>query len=74
MITLKLDDYLEKKLNVFAKNNNIEVEELIETVLYDYVDEIEEKNGPLMDTCPEEENYNPEDVSYLESALGFKKK
>ncbi|MDO5026503.1 MAG: hypothetical protein Q4E50_01590 [Tissierellia bacterium] len=75
MISLKLDSYLEKKLQVFAKDNKIEIEELIETILYEYIDDLEEKKGPLLVSEPlEEDNYNPEDVAFVENALGFRNK
>lgn len=75
MVKLNLEKTLQKKLETFASANNIQIEELIESILYEYIDDIEEKNGPLLgQNFEEDDGYNPEDVSFLANALGLNKK
>lgn len=75
MVKLNLEKSLEKKLETFANSNNIQIEVLIESILYEYIDDIEAKNGPLLDEISQDyDSYNPEDVSFLENAFGFTKK
>lgn len=75
MIPLNIDLNLQKKLEYFASKNNTDLETLIETILYEYIDEVEEKEGPIAILAEDEEDdYNLGDIEYLEKALGFSKK
>lgn len=47
MFTVKLDEYLKRRIENFAKENNITPEVLIETILYEYFEEIEDNLPPL---------------------------
>lgn len=72
MITLNLDEYLEKKLATFAKENNIQTKELIETILYEYIEKIEEEKGQInISISHEEEEYNDADIDYVAKSMGF---
>lgn len=72
MITLNLDEYLEKKLSTFAKENNIQTKELIETILYEYIEKIEEEKGQInISISHEEEEYNDADIDYVTKSMGF---
>lgn len=72
MITLNLDKYLEKKLSTFAKENNIQTKELIETILYEYIEKIEEEKGQInISISHEEEEYNDADIDYVAKSMGF---
>lgn len=72
MITLNLDKYLEKKLSTFAKENNIQTKELIETILYEYIEKIEEEKGQInISISHEEEEYNDADIDYVTKSMGF---
>ena len=75
MLTFNIDSNLQKKLEQFAKSNNTDLDTLVETILFEYIDDIEEKEGPIaIDDVVEEDNYNLGDIEYLEKALGFSKK
>lgn len=71
MLSINLDPILEKKIKRFAEENNIKSEELIETVMFDFIDSIEEKSGPIS-IEEENDNYNKADYDYLEKIMGFK--
>lgn len=66
MITLNLEKDLEDILRKFARENNIQVETLIETVLYDYADTI--------DVSLDEDDlseFSEADVEMMKKSLGF---
>ncbi len=71
MLSINLDPILEKKIRKFAEENNIKSEELIETVMFDFIDSIEEKSGPIF-IEEENDNYNKADYDYLEKSMGFR--
>lgn len=74
---LDLDKTLELKLKKHAKDNNITTATLIETILFDYIDDLEAKKGPIyvQDQFDlEMQSYNPGDIAYLEKAFGMAKK
>lgn len=72
MITIKLDETLKKKLDSFAEANNLQTEVLIETILYEYIDEIEQKQGPIsLAQDDEDEEFNQADIDYLSRSMGL---
>lgn len=73
MLSINLDSILEKKIRKFSEENNIKAEELIETVMFDFIDSIEEKSGTIKLDEEEADNYNEADYEYLEKIMGFKR-
>lgn len=72
MLSINLDLILEKKIIKFAEENNIKPEELIETIMFDFIDSVEEKSGPINIDEEKNEDYNQADYDYLEKIMGFK--
>ena len=66
MLSIKIDPELQALIEGFAKENNITTDELIETILYDFVDEnkvtLTSENEEI-----EESDYNEADTNYLKN-------
>lgn len=75
MITINLDENLEDRLEKFALANNTQIDVLIETILYEYMDDLDEKDLENLEEYDTQLNeFNQADISYLENSFGFKKK
>ena len=75
MITINLDKNLEDRLEKFALANNTQIDVLIETILYEYMDDLDEKDLENLEEYDTQLNeFNQADISYLENSFGFKKK
>lgn len=76
MFTLNLDNYLKRRIENFAKENNITPEVLIETILYEYFEDIEEKEEIPVDhvglaASLGEEEFDQANEEYLKRLMGL---